>query len=886
MSDGPTEQRPGLDGKAALLRRLVRLRARARATLLFERAWPRAWPPLAVLGLFLCLAFLDVPRMVPGVLHALLLAGFAGALVWTVVRSVRAVRLPTALDADRRLEQASGLRHRPLSVLTDQPALPGAEALWRAHVARAVAQVGRLQVGLPRPGLAAHDPRAYRAALLVALAACLGIAGENAPGRLGRALVPQVMLAAPTTSTELQAWITPPAYTDAAPLFLHPDGGSVAVPAGAHLTLSLSGGSGTPTVTLAGRTLAFPALEGGGFQADEDLTEGGRLAVRRNGGELAGWDLTVVADAAPVVAWTEPPGPAPASDRGTPRIPPTRLPWQVSHAYGVVSLQAELRLADRPDAPPLIVSIPLPGGSTRSARGVKSQDLTANPWAGLPVTARLIARDSPGLTGTSADASFTLPERRFDNPVARRLVAVRKSLTQHPEARAPAITELAQIGELQSVWKDDAGGYVNLSAIIAELVRLRAPAAIEDVQSRLWQLALHLEEGGSERTARNLAQARRDLRELMDAQKRGEKVDPAEIDKRIAALEKAIQDHLDALAEQLRQDPEAQMADPDQQQQNANDAKNLAEELRNLEQQGKPEEAEKKLAELEKMLDQLQKAKPQHRDAKAQQRQQKRQKGEQQMNALQDMVKREGGLLDHAQARDAAVSPFADPARRARQGTPGDQQEHETGAAPPDPARDAERSADARIQGALRRAVGELMQQYGDLMGEVPPHLGDADKAMHDAGQALAQGRDAAAGAAEQKAIEALQKGGQSMSEQMEQQFGSSSEQAGDDQGDEQSGPGVELGNQEDGPQQDGSNGKSPRSGRGGKGKRGPRTDPFGRPLKDGSEGADENADVTLPEEMEQARTRAIQEELRHREGDRSRPQPELDYIDRLLKQF
>jgi hypothetical protein len=37
---------------------------------------------------------------------------------------------------------------------------------------------------------------------------------------------------------------------------------------------------------------------------------------------------------------------------------------------------------------------------------------------------------------------------------------------------------------------------------------------------------------------------------------------------------------------------------------------------------------------------------------------------------------------------------------------------------------------------------------------------------------------------------------------------------------------------------------------------------------------------------MEQARSHAIQEELRRRGAEKSRPQPELDYIDRLLKQF
>ena len=56
--------------------------------------------------------------------------------------------------------------------------------------------------------------------------------------------------------------------------------------------------------------------------------------------------------------------------------------------------------------------------------------------------------------------------------------------------------------------------------------------------------------------------------------------------------------------------------------------------------------------------------------------------------------------------------------------------------------------------------------------------------------------------------------------------------------------------------------------------------------MKEGSSGRDESGDVAVPDEMEQARTRAIQDELRRRSAERSRPQPELDYIDRLLRQF
>jgi uncharacterized protein (TIGR02302 family) len=880
MSDRPDAD-GGTERSAALMQRLGRRRLQARAVLLFELVWPALWPALGVLGAFVCVALLDVPRMLPAVVHVAALAAATALFGWLLLRGLRRVRIPDAAEADRRLERASGLRHRPLSVLTDRPALPGADALWSAHFARAAAQVGRLRVGLPRPGLAARDMRALRCGLVVALAACLGIAGAEAPSRLLRGVVPGFAPPAQAGATELQAWITPPGYTNMAPVFLRPDGGAVSVPAGSHLTVSLSGGSGEPALTLAGRRLAFARLDAASYQADQDLTAGGRLVVHRNGADIAGWDVTVLADAAPVVQWPEPPGAA----HGDSRIPQTRLPWQVSHDYGVVALQAELRLRDRPDAPALVVPIPLPGGAPKAAKGARVQDLTSHPWAGLPVVGRLVARDQPGLTGTSGEAGFTLPERRFDNPAARALMAVRRMLSAKPDDRQAALVGLEAIAEMDRIWQNDTGGYLNLRAIGAELAYARDAGVVDGAQSRMWQLALHLEEGGTDRTLKALNEARQALRDALDAQKRGEKVDPAEIEKRIQALEDAIQQHLDALAEQLRRDPDAQMNDPQAQKLNAQDAQKLAEQLREAEKQGNQQDAQQKLAELEKMLDQLEKARPMHRDAQQRERQQKRQRGEQQMSALQDLVKREGGLLDHAQARDAAPQHLGQPFGQTQTGDPtqavqppGDQP------AAADPAQ-AERGTDQRVQLALRRALGELMQQFGDLTGKIPPNLGDADTAMHDAGQALGHGQDSAAATAAQKAIEALQKGGQSMSEQMSQQFGSPGDQQGDEDG-QQDAPGVAMGNPEDGQDQDGGGADRPWQGSKSFGKRGDQRDPLGRKLKDGGNGSDEAADLALPDQMEQARTRAIQEELRRRGADRSRPQPELDYIDRLLKQF
>lgn len=874
---------PTQDDIDRLLHVVRRRRKLAKAVLLFELVWPALWPAAGVTGVLLCAALLDLPGLLPPWLHLVLLVGVLAGIGFLLARGLSRVDRPGIVDADRRLEAVSGLRHRPLSVLTDRPALPGAESLWRAHVARAVAQIGRLRVGFPHPGMAALDPMALRGGLIVALVACFGIAGAEAPARIGHALWPRFAPPQPVPAPQLQAWITPPSYTGLPPVFLKADSGTVTVPAGSHLTANLTGGgTDAPVLAMNGKDLPFARLDASSFQADADLTTGGRLAVRRQGRDMAAWDMAVTADVAPEVHFPEPPGVA----RRAGRVPPTRLPWEVAHAYGVTSLQAELRLRDRPDAAPLIVSIPLPGGNPKHAKGARLQDLTAHPWAGLAVTAQLVARDAPGLMGISENATFQLPERRFDNKVAQALMAARKQLTLKPDDRWPVIGQLDQLSAISDIWDNDTAGFLNLRAIASELHRDRRPEAVEDAQARMWQLALHLEEGAPERTAQALAEARRDLHEALEAQKRGDKIDPGEIDRKIQALERALRQHMEALAEQARRDPDAQTSDSDAQRPNAQDLQKLTEEMRDAERAGDADTAREKMAELEKMLDALQAARP-SKGKQDHQRAEKRQRGEQQMGALQDMVQREGGILDHAQGRTPPDDVPRSPADR----PPADADTPDAAPKSPDP-----RQTDALVQQALRRALGELMQEYGDLTGQVPPNLGEADQAMRDGAQALNQGRDQDAAGAAQRAIEALQKGGRSMQQQLSMQFG----QSGDDQADGQQGDeGDQAG--EDG--QDGPDGPGMGSGdtSGGHGRAHGsrpgnrkfsdrngdiRRDPLGRPLKEGTSGTDDASDVQVPDQMEEGRTRAIQDELRRRGADRGRPQPELDYIDRLLKQF
>jgi hypothetical protein len=126
---------------------------------------------------------------------------------------------------------------------------------------------------------------------------------------------------------------------------------------------------------------------------------------------------------------------------------------------------------------------------------------------------------------------------------------------------------------------------------------------------------------------------------------------------------------------------------------------------------------------------------------------------------------------------------------------------------------------------------------------------------MGDAEGALGDGNSDSAVDAQGRALDAMRKGAQGMAQSMQQQMG---------QGQGPGGPGQ--------------------PGRQGQSRAQQETDPLGRPLR----GRDYGDDVTVkvPGEIDVQRARRILEELRRRFADPQRPQIELDYLQRLLRDF
>jgi hypothetical protein len=921
---------------------LERRRLLSRAALAWESVWPRLWPALALLGVFLVLALVGVPALLPGSWHLVVLTATAGGIGVLLWRGFRDFRMPGDLAAERRLERDSGLRHRPLAALADRPAAgedPAAQALWRAHQGRAAAQVARLRVGVPRPGLPARDPVALRGALALALVSALTVAGAEAPERLRRALMPELDRPAAAPAQRLEAWVTPPAYTGAAPVFLDPAGGAATVPQGSRLQISVSGGSGAPPllITEAG-DMPFRAIDGASFLAELPLDAGSRLSVRREMRTLAAWTLSVQADTPPTAAFVDPPGRA---QRGL----ATRLPWRAEDDWGLAALRAEARLKARPEAQPLTLDLSLPGGrEIKQARGTAQPDLSAHPWAGLEVAVRLVARDGAGQEGRSEDAALTLPERAFNHPVAKQVIAVRKALSLDPEGgRRPARGELEAIAAAPEAFEHDPTTFLALRSARTRLIADRRPEAVPEVQDVLWEVAIALEEGRDGRTLRALQQAREALRRALDdaerldrdvreqreadrdrrdadrreqeareqadrrdaeqrdeAEKTPEQRDAerqqreqaerertdaqneqrAEMQRRIQELKDAIRQHLDALAEKLqRENAENMPADPQNRLMDQRDLNRRTDRMKDAAREGRTEDAKRELAELEEMLRALEEGRTARQESP--ERQGQRQRGQQQMGVVQDMVRRQGDMLDRSHQRADADEGRRAQERRQRQlreqgglrwpnEPPQSQQQPGQNNDGAEPQAREQSAQDGRRQRALRRALGELMQQFGDLTGEVPEALGRADQAMRDAQQALREGGDARD--PQGRAMRALQEGGKQMAQSMQRQFGNApqdGQDSGEGEGDDMAGDPQGGGEGQDRAQAQG-------EGR----------DPLGRRRTETGGSNEEGADTRVPDEAELLRTRRIQEELRRRGAEKERPVEELDYIDRLLKRF
>lgn len=894
---------PG-DSRASLERAFERKVRRSQWALLFERLWPRLWVVIGVFTVFAVFSVLGMWPRLGDAAHYVLLAIFTAAALAALAFAVR-TPWPSRDEAVRRIERVSGVVHRPASSYEDTMSVTSpdgvAEKLWRAHRERLAKAMKALRVGQPAPRTHRFDPYAVRALAVLALV----VIGFGA----GSGLWPQIreafrfsdarMLAA----ARLDAWVTPPGYTGKAPIMLadgarDPAAGPLPAASGALVVPSrsilivrsssarslspalevLSPGSEVPQ-----RIAAAPPKNAGGSgnvsgsagsvtELRYELTQAARVRVVAKGAEMAAWTFDVTPDNAPEIALTKKPE---RSARGS-----LKLTYKVKDDYGVTS--AEARVAKLPPKPddleksvgawatkkltgprtpherPPILALKLPRAGATEAEAFSHLELGSHPWAGLRVEMWLEAKDVAGQIGRSEKLEIVLPQRRFDNPIARAVIEQRRKLAEDSRYRADVLTAIEALTLEPEGFLDDVPAYLGLRMVHQRLTRSNSRAIRNSVIDELWQIAVRIEDGDLSDAERRLREAQEKLSKLLEQGASDQQIADA-----MKELREALNDYMRELAEQNQE--QNNYVDGQNQDQQVLSSRDLEQMMKNIEEMaknGSREQAQQMLSELRDLLDRLQSSK------QSAQQNQKSREMMQKMDELGDLVGKQQQLMDDTfgeMRKDGEGSQRGERGRE-RNGRQG-QQQRQGQQGQPRPGQQGQRgqrgeqgqegegqkgqrgqgqSGQAGLgerQRALREELDQLQRGLDELGLGQSDQLDAAREAMENAEKALGGENYETATEEQGRALDQMRKGAQEMAKQMLQNM----------------------------PQRYGQNGDTPR-------------DPLGRPQR--SQGPDLGTSVKVPDEIDRQRAREILEELRRRIGEQTRPPTELDYIERLLRRF
>jgi uncharacterized protein (TIGR02302 family) len=569
------------------------------------------------------------------------------------------------------------------------------------------------------------------------------------------------------------------------------------------------------------------------------------------------WAFRIIPDHPPKISLTKEPERMP---RGS-----LKLTYKVADDYGIASAEARItRVRPKPGDPatswarpkkqgarpplekPPVLTLRLPRVNAKQAEGTSYHELSGHPWAGMRVRMVLSAKDQAGQVGTSEPVEFILPQRRFDNPIARAVIEQRRYLIEDPRNRNQVLIGLDAIAAEPEGFFPDYSAYISLRGAYWRLMRDKSREGIKSVVDQLWHVAVRLEDGSLSEAERRLRQAQEDLAKALQ-----EGASDEEIQRLMNELRQALNEFLEQLSRQAEGQRPQQMPpgmSPDRML-SQRDLERMMRDIENMARQGSRESAQQLLSQLRDLLERLQSGRM------AREQGQQNQQMMQMMDQFGDVIRRQQQLLDDTfneqrrageEGQDGQEGQQGQQGQRGQRGQQGQGQQGQRGQR----GQRGQQGPQGQGYGELSRRQGELRDRLGQLgqglqqFGLQPPsQLGGAQRSMEEAEQALREGDLDGAARAEQRALEQLRQGAQQMAQQMLRQM-----------------PG-QFGRSADVP-----------------------LDPMGRPQR--TEGPDLGTSVKVPDEIDVQRAREILEELRRRLGDQRRPLLELDYIERLLRRF
>lgn len=806
------------------------------ASIVLERLTQAGWRAVCWSALFVALWLFEIPASFgqTGAIACVLL--FLFGLAYFIRHDALRFQWPSAQEVQRRIERSSHIPHRPLSGLSDTPVGDSHDPLWRREMLRRSRLLTALRPYFPQAFLARQDPRALRLGVVLMLFCAVIVAGAGWQARLYNGFFPLHWGEESANTVErVSVWITPPEYTAIARIIPDPDSDTpLEIPQGSLLKVVVQNRLEhllvPPSISIDGVKTALNKSEDGAYVLEYEIPEGSRLDIHTGVFKTIGWDYHFIRDTTPLIEVSE----------QTEALPDGQIRFDVGllDDYGVQTLDMRMTLdpAVADDAPP-----GWPAQEQRSVMSPAGQafqispvyDLSAHPWAGLPVVFTFTAHDHLDQISQSKPIHAILPERHFTHPVAQQLVQIRKELAYAPESNyGEPSAEIEALSLMPQHYNNDTRIFLALRVAAARLF-YNAPSikTTQSVMALLWDIALRLEDGDLSLAARDLRDVQKQLEEALK--------DPNVSDEKIAflmqKLREAMSEYMQAMAREWQKrmaQGEQMPAIPPGMMQNMMNMNDLATFLDKMESDflsGNRNAAQDMLSKLQRLLDMTN---PSTNSSMPQDMQTMMEA----VNKLQDMIDKQEALLQKTGEQAEMYKML--------QGLGVDKDEENE--EPPF----INTQDHATKQEDLLNMLQDLIQQASEKLPSVPENFGAAEQAMQSSLTSLGKNRPDRSVPFQEEAIRQLKDAQQQMAQKMAQRM--------------QQMTGFSLGGM---PMQ---------------------LDPLGRPYggQDGRNGPPFGSQVKIPTESEQKRVQKILNELRRRASERNRPREELEYYRRLLKRF
>lgn len=807
------------------------------------------WKEISVTITYLVFLILYLNIDISPLLHLCGFLVFIALFFKDLKTNIHAFYLPTKTKINRSLEVANKLRTGYFDFLKDNPVDTKDTQLWfleqeKQKQSRTLA----LKTDAFKTNTSAKDPYALRFLPVIVLLLCLFIFPIATMNDIAKNFFPHT---APPIHVEkpsftYSAWITPPSYTGLKPDYINDTTTPpLSIAQGSKLNIALQNIKKRAYHVHINDTISKMGIDGDEtiLSADFDITaDTTRIALRGRYNNYFDLPIFIEQDNAPEISFV--------ADPKTTNNYALEIDYRTIDDYGPknISLSVERieSTADEPMPKPLNFDLSLGFIDTSEAeineenkiwQGQYYLDLSGHPWAGAPVKLTLSVTDHSDQKNDSAPIFATIPVRVFENKIAKKINDERmKLLADYKNNRTSAMAVLEEIIIRPAHYYNDPIIFLSLKSAMNRLFLDRYNQERLSVTNLLWDVALFIEEG-------LMFEALQDIKEIQQALEKAlqdPNSPPEQIEELMqqyqAALENAVRAAMTDIMRQLQNGAKVQDFQNPFQTSEQSSLEDYLQKMQDLAASGNREEAMKMLQDLQKMMEQT--------STKPQQLSEEQKQGIETLQDLQEIIEAQQELTNDSKKARALDDKNTEDIRK------------------------RQTEIQSKTQAIKEKLVG--------LMPETDTkNLDDAMTEMQNAIDALSQTDTEATITdttitAQEKAEEHLQKSGedamQAMQSAMNMQFSQGNSlipQMGQN-GQGQNGKG---------------NRRLPRQSHSENGE----TDPLGREPGNAKEF---NGDLDSLSQAPQEKSRDVINELRKRSGERSRPQFELDYINRLLERF